>query len=204
MHVKYTDSFFKSIKTIINRQRWYWKVWDFIRYDLPKGIYNIFYFWGVIWRFRSWDSSFQLKILARSLEPLVKNIEGGYEVEETRLKKVESIKRAIEILNRQADDDYVSLAEQNLGYEVNLEYGVFGIANQEDEPIEIKEANAKIFDLAKDLEDKEWVELWQIIKGQDHSHFVMYYDKAKHANPNLDQDIWAKWFNGTGMKGWWN
>jgi hypothetical protein len=206
MEIKFADTFFESIKRMNNREKWYWKTWDFFRYDLPNGVKNIFFFWRVIWNYRSWDSSFQMRILARSLEPLAHTLEHyGMEVEEPRLKKVAKIKRAIEILNAQANDTYIELAETQLGYEVNLEYGVFGDNNLDDEPLEIKEANRKIFDLARELEEKEWKELWDIFKGQEHSHFVMLLDKAKSENIDLkSENIWDKWFDGSGMKGWWD
>lgn len=206
MEIKFTDTFFKSLEKMNSRERWYWKTWDFFRYDLPKGIKNIFFFWRVIWNYRSWDSSFQMRILARSLEPLAHTLEyHGMEVDGPRLKKVAKIKRAIEILNRQAEDDYIDLAEKELGYEVNTEYGIFGSKNEEGEPAEIKEANRKIFDLSRELEEKEWKELWKIFEGQEHSHFVMLLDKAKSENIDLkSENVWDKWFDGSGMRGWWD
>lgn len=204
MKIEFAEGFFDSVRRMVNRQKWYWKVWDFFRYDLIKGIGNIFFFWGVIWKFRSWDSSFQMKILARSLESLAYQIEHyGREVDGPRLKKVAAIKRAISILNRQADDDYISLAEGQLGYEVNLDHGIF--SGHQDEPEEVTSANRKIFDLAQELEEKEWKELFKILQGQEHSHYYMLLDKATSENRDLKpEDVWEKWFDGSGMKGWWD
>jgi hypothetical protein len=202
MEVKFADSFFESLERMVNRERWYWKVWDFFRYDLPKGVKNIFFFWKVIWNYRSWDSHFQMRILARSLEPLAHTLEHhGNEVDGPRLKKVAKIKRAIEILNRQGEDNYLELAEKELGYTVNYEYGLFG--KDEPEPEEITKANRKLFNLSKELEDKEWKELWKIFEGQEISHFIMLCDKAKADNEKTD-DLWNRWFDGSGMKGWWD
>jgi hypothetical protein len=36
MEVKMADSFFESLERMANRERWYWKTWDFVRYDFPK------------------------------------------------------------------------------------------------------------------------------------------------------------------------
>jgi hypothetical protein len=206
MEIKFADTFFKSLERMVNRQKWYWKTWDFIRYDLPNGVKNIFFFWKVIWRYRSWDSSFQMRILARSLEPIAHTLEHhGNEVDGPRLKKVAKIKRAIEILNRQSNDDYIELAEEALGYKVNLSYGIFGNKEEEDEPSTIKEMNSKIYDLSHKLEEEEWKELWTIFNGQEHSHYVMLLDKAKSQNIDLKtEDVWDKWFDGSGMKGWWD
>ena len=204
MEINFTDEFFDSIKKVINRKKWYWQVWDFFRYDLPTGLKNIFFFWSVIWKYRSWDSGFQMRILARSLEPLAHTLEyHGNEVEETRIKKVAKIKRAIEILNRQADSNYIELAEEHLEYKVNLEYSIFGSTICE--PIEVTEANNKIFNLANDLEEQEWKELWAIFNGQEHSHFIMFLDKSRSSESDPDSyDYWNKWFDGSGMKHWWD
>lgn len=202
MEIKFADGFFDSIQRIINRQRWYWQAWDFFRYDLVQGIKNIFFFWKVIWQYRSWDSSYQMKILSRSLEPLANTLEyHGNEVDEPRLKKVAAIKRAIEILNRQSNEDYLELAERELGYKVNLNYGITG----DGEPKKVTEKNRKLFDLSHELEDKEWKELWKIFEGQEHTHYIMLLDKAKSENPKTStEEVWNKWFNGNGMKHWWD
>jgi hypothetical protein len=196
MKIKFTDTFFRSFNMLIAREKWYWKIWDFFRYDIPYGVKNIFFFWKVIWKYRSWDSSYQMRILARSLEPLAHNLEyHGTEVSVSRLKKVAKIRRAIEILNHGANDEYVQLAEEKLGYPVNTSYGML------DEPIEITQMNAKIFKVASELEEKEWAELWKIFKGQNYAHFTMFKDKSTSQNT---EELWYKWFDGTGMKSWWD
>lgn len=197
MKIKFTEGFFKSLERLSNRNRWYWKTWDFIRYDFPNGIKNIFFFWRVIWKFRRWDSSFQLMILAKSLEPLADCLETGNEVEETRLKKVAKIRRAIEILNRQGNGDYIEYAEEKLGYEVDSSC-LFG-----ETPVEIAKANSKVFNLADELESAEWNELWEILKGQDHSEYVGLLDEDKKKDVR-DEDLWYNWYNGSGMKHWWD
>lgn len=197
MKIKFTEGFFKSLERLSNRNRWYWKTWDFIRYDFPNGIKNIFFFWGVIWKFRRWDSSFQLMILAKSLEPLADCLETGNEVEETRLKKVAKIRRAIEILNRQGNGDYIEYAEEKLGYEVDSSC-LFG-----ETPVEIAKANSKVFNLSDELESAEWNELWEIFKGQDHSEYVGLLDEDKKKDVR-DEDLWYNWYNGSGMKHWWD
>ena len=70
MEIKFADSFFKSLNKMISHNRWYWKVWDFIRYDIPEGISNLIYFFPIIWNFRKWDYNFQLSVFKHSLIPL--------------------------------------------------------------------------------------------------------------------------------------
>jgi hypothetical protein len=198
MEVKFADSFWESLDRMIKRERWYWKIWDFFRYDLPKGIKNIIFFWNVIWNFRNWDSTYNLRILARSLEPLRDSIINGMEVDGPRLKKVAKIERAIEILNNIADDKYTDIAESELGYEVDTTFTF-----DDDEPDEIKKANRKIYDLSREIEEKEWEELWKIFNGQQHSQYIMLLDRMTDEEKKKE-DVWDKWFDGSDMRRWWN
>lgn len=198
MEVKFADSFWESLDRIVKKERWYWKTWDFLRYDIPKGIKNIIFFWKVIWNFRPWDFTYNLRIFAKSLEPLKDSIKNGYEVDVTRLKKVAKIERAIEILNNITEDKYNDIAESQLGYGVNSEF-IF----RDDEPEEIKEANRKIYDLSREIEDKEWKEIWTIFQGQEHSHYVILLNKIT-PEQRKKEDAWSNWYDGSGMGHWWN
>ena len=198
MEVKFADSFWESLDRMVKRERWYWKTWDFLRYDIPKGVKNIIFFWKVIWNFRPWDHTYNLRILSKSLEPLRDSIIKGREVDVPRLKKVAKIERAIEILNNITEDKYTDIAEAQLGYEVNSEFLFLP-----EEPEEIKEANRKIYDLSQEIEDKEWKELWIIFQGQEHSHYVMLLDKMT-TEERKEDDVWNNWYDGSGMGRWWN
>ena len=44
MKIEASDSFFSSFKRMVNREKWYWKSWDFLRYDMPRFIKNIWLF----------------------------------------------------------------------------------------------------------------------------------------------------------------
>jgi hypothetical protein len=56
---------------------------------------------------------------------------------------------------------------------------------------EEKEHNRKVFARAREIEQQEWDELFQILKGQDYTTF----------DNNKD---WNKQFDGSGIKGWWD
>jgi hypothetical protein len=198
MKIKFADSFWESLDKINKRERWYWKAWDFLIYDIPNGVRNIIFFWKEIWNFRPWDHTYNLRIFAKSLEPLKDSIKDGYEVDITRLKKVAKIERAIEILNNITEDKYTYIAEAQLGYEVNTDY-IFDNA----EPENIKEANGKIYDLSLEIEKREWKELWTIFRGQEHSHYVMLLDKITPEHRKKD-DVWGNWYDGSGMGHWWD
>lgn len=196
MKVKFADSFLESLDRMVKRERWYWKTWYFLRYDIPKGVKNIIFFWKVIWNYRPWDHTYNLRIFAKSLEPLRDSIKNGYEVDVTRLKKVAKVERAIEILNNITEDKYIDITEAQLGYEVDTTFTF-----DDDEPEEIKNTNTKIYSLSKEIEEKEWKELWTILQGQEHSHYVMLLDRMS-PEQRKNWDIWGNWYDGSGMKHW--
>jgi len=75
MKIKFADKFWGSLDKM--SKGWYWKTWDFFIYDFPRGIKNIIFFWKVIWNFRHWDYTYNLRILSKSLEPLKDSIKCG-------------------------------------------------------------------------------------------------------------------------------
>ena len=202
MKVKFADSFFESLDRLIVRERWYWKTWDWIRYDFPKGVYNIFYFWRVVWNFRPWDSSYQFSFIQRGLPRLREAMANGYEIELSLNKKLEKVDIMIEILNRMEEDNYIAYAEKALGRSVDISYGIFG-SKEEEEPIEVTEANREIFDLSTKLEEDDWNEFIYLIKGQDMKDYKELHDKLSEEEKQ-DHDHYYTWFDGSGIKSWWH
>ena len=192
MKVEASESFFESLE----RLAWYdtklWKVWEFVKRTIPRFFKNI-------WRFRKelaqhewWDYRYTLEMLYRSLSIMVVKLEkDGIEVDSSRDKKVTSIKRALELLKHKLDDDYTERVEAELGKLILHDWEFEELENgnhrwiDNDTPAERKH-NRKIFKEAHKLEDKEWIELWNILKGTKYS---------KTGGDNFD---------GTDMRGWWD
>jgi hypothetical protein len=191
MKVETSESFFESLE----RLAWYdtklWKVWEFIIRTIPRFFKNI-------WRFRKelahhewWDYRYTLEMLYRSLVIMESKMHDGMEIRETRDKKVEKMQRAIQLLKHKLDDDYTERVEAELGklflhdWEFEeLENGNHRLIDN-DTPAERKH-NRMIFKEAHKLEDKEWIELWNILKGTKYSK------------------TWGDAFDGTDMRGWWD
>jgi murein L,D-transpeptidase YafK len=192
MKIETSESFFESLE----RLAWYdtklWKVWEFIKRTIPRFFKNI-------WRFRKelashewWDYRYTLEMLYRSLSIMVVKLEkDGIEEDASRMKKVVKIKRALELLKHKLDDDYVERAEKELGelYSNPWEFeptedGNYRLIDNDTE--DEKEHNSKVFKLTHKLEDKEWIELWNILKGTRYSK------------------TWGDKFDGTDMRGWWD
>lgn len=203
MEVKFADSFWDSLDRMISRERWYWKTWDWIRYDFPKGVYNIFYFWRVVWNFRPWGYHGQLSLWEKSMPRLRDSIKNGNEIRQSADKKVAQMDKLIEIISRLNEDYYIKYAEEQLGHGVDTSYGIFGNKPADEEPQEIKDKNRAIFNLSHELEEKDWEDFFRILKGQDTKEFRKIYetlsDEEKH-----NHDHYTNWFDGTGILGWWD
>ena len=191
MKVEASDTFFESLE----RLAWYdtklWKVWEFIKRTIPRFFKNI-------WRFRKelashewWDYRYTLEMLYRSLVIMESKMHDGMEIRETRDKKVIKMQRAIQLLKHKLDDDYTKRIEAELGELIlhDWEFEDLGDGTSRlidnDTPAERKH-NRMVFKEAHKLEDKEWIELWNILKGTKYSK------------------TWGDTFDGTDMRGWWD
>jgi len=202
MKIKFADSFWDSLDRMIAKEKWYWKTWDWIRYDFPKGVYNIFYFWRVVWNFRPWGHHGQLSLWERSMPRLRDELVKGNEIRLSANKKIEQMNKLIEIISRLNEDYYMKYAEEQLGYSVDISYGIFG-NKDEAEPEEVKQRNRAIYDLSKKLEQQDWEDFYRILKGQDHSEYKKIHESLTDEEKR-DHDHYYNWFDGTGIQGWWN
>lgn len=192
MNTQYKDSFFESVEKLVWYDTKLWKVWESLTRGLPNFFKNIWRFRKELYSHQWWDYHFTLEMIYRSLTIMVNKLElEGIEVDESRMKKVGMIYRALELIKHKLDDDYVSRAELQLG-ELSYrplefketESGLFEMVDN-DTPAERKHSK-EIFKLAKQIEDSEWKELWDILKGTKFSK----------------KFGWA--YDGSDMRGWWD
>ena len=178
----------------------WWVFKDRYYYPTRQFLKNIWLFRKELSNFYVWN--YDLGLFRRSLELNKKAIESyGNEVASSRLKKLAKIERAIYLLKRFEEDDFIELAEQELGYKMN--YGNIwfepcedkeGFSTMEDDLTqEEKDKNSKLIYRSRDIQDELWKELWSIIQGQDYSTF----------KPN-DQMGWDEQFDGSGLLSWWD
>ena len=149
-------------------------------------LYNFWYFRKEIWNFRGWDYSFQLRLWRKSLVPLRDCLINGYEVHVPRMAKVAAIQEAIELIDAILADDYIDNAEGQLG--INFL-----------DTTEASEAR-KVVEYANELAQKDWQRLWRIFEGQNWNEYIMLQDR----NKDPERDLWAEWFDGTDLRGWWD
>jgi hypothetical protein len=127
-------------------------------------------------------------MLKKSLEIQAKGMEEkGYEVKESLDKKLSKMKRVIEILENRIETNYLELAEEKLGPLHDWDFFTDNVSEEE------KAHNKKIYKLAQKIEKQQWKELWIILEGQDYES----YDKEKDGE-------FEKWYDGSGITGWWD
>ena len=210
METNFAPTFFNSVKRLVNRQRWYWKTWDFLRYDMPRFFRNLWIFRKDLYNYR-WYSGQNavLPFMKTALNDMAAKIdERGIEVEHSKSKKTGKMLRAAYIMERFIEDDFLELAEKELGEVICHGFdfepvpdkpGYSRMLNRETD--EEKEHNSKVFARSGEIEDQMWAELWTILKGQDYSDF----DKIKGDAKWKEQDeLYKNWFDGSGLRGWWD
>ena len=192
MKVQITDTFTKSLKRLIWHQHWLYKTYALFRYDIPLFVKNVWRFRRELWNHQWWDYRYNLEMLYRSLSITYKGIsERGIEADYSREPKVKAMRRALELLRNNKEDNYIAKAETELGELIMHDWefeetdgGNYRLLDK-DTPEE-KEHNRKVFQRAKEIEDAEWKELWEIFKGTKYSK------------------RYGKKYDGTDMRSWWD
>ena len=210
MKLKYEDSILEKIVDTIYYDTNLWKVWAAVRYDIPLFFKNIWRFRKELYQHQWWDYNFTLQMMYRSLSIMVTRLEkDGIEIDSHRLKKVNAIKRALIILKSKIDGDYIERAELEYGEIHSRPFQFKPIENSnsyrmvdDDTPAE-KKHRTKIYAYANKLEEDEWKELWKIFEGQDIKQFSKLL-KSKTKEEQRNNDVWGEWFDGSGMRGWWD
>ena len=138
-------------------------------------------------------------LLEIGLTDISNNVEKyGTEVDESRLKKVEKMKRAIQLIQNYNQDLYIDMAEAELGNLVLHDWEFEPVPDKpehsrlidKDTPEE-KEHNSKVFERAREIQKQEGDELFEILKGQDYTKFD-------------DKVDFYKQFDGSGLNSWWD
>jgi hypothetical protein len=199
MEVNFADSFEDSLKKMISHNTWWYKTYNLFRRDIPNFVKNVWRFRKPLWNHNWWDNHASLEFLQVSLTHMADNIEKyGSEIDGPRLKKVEKMRRASQLIQNYINDSYSEMAESELGELILHDWEFEDVPDKpgfsrlvDKETPEEKEHNTKVFKRAHEIESQEWNELFEILKGQDVNKFDKDYD-------------WEKQFDGSGLKYWWD
>jgi len=175
------------------------KYWNFIRRDIPNFFKNIWRFRKVLLKHQWWDYHYTLEAMLTSFKLMEKGLsENGIEEKTSLNKKLDKIRRVIHILESIINDEWISLAEEELGkmppstirFEPMKENPkLFEMVDDDTE--DIVEFRRKIYIRADEIENTYWNELWDTLRGQDYKKFSRDID-------------WQDQFDGSGMRGWWD
>jgi hypothetical protein len=202
MKTNFANSFFDSFKKMMNRGRWYWKLWDLFRYDIPRFFRNLWLFRKNLWN-HTWyngDGSI-LPWVKTAVDDMCWRIEKhGMEVEESRMKKVAKMKRLSYLIDVCVNDNFIDVAEEELGVRMIYHDWVFKPVEGREDVVELvdmdtpeeKEINTKIIKRAHEIQKEYWEELISIIKGPD-------YDKIRESEEDFD-----KLYDGSDIRAWWD
>ena len=194
-------TFFDSVERMINRQKWYWKTWDFLRHDMPRFFRNLWLFRKDLYNYRWYGGQHAvLPFMKTALMNMADMIdERGLEVEQSKDKKVAKMYRAAFLMERFIEDDFTELAEQELGKLIIHGFEFEPVPDKpgysrlvDKETPEEKEHNNKVFERAREIEYQMWVELWTILQGQNYTHL------------SKENQSWDEWFDGSGLNSWWD
>jgi hypothetical protein len=209
MEVKFKDSFFESFKKMVNREKWYWKTWDFIKTDLPRFFKNIWIFRKALYNHRWWSGHHTVfYFMETAINDIANNVDKrGNEIKGSSEKKIEKMRRVAEILENFRKENFIDLAENELGIETihkGFEFeennnGTYSLVDNESD--EEKSHNRKIYNRSTEIEKEMFKELWTILEGQDYSKFETAPEDMDH---NKSYDHWLKQFDGSGIRGWWD
>jgi hypothetical protein len=210
MKVEVKDTFFESVEKLVWYDTKLWKVWAAIRYDIPLFFKNVWRFRKELYNHQWWDYRYTLEMLHRSLVIMEAKMHAGMEMRESRDKKIAKMQRAIQILKNIIDDNYIEMAEAELGKLVMHDWEFEDVPDRpgysklvDNETASEKRHNRKVFNRARKLEAMEWNELWKIFEGQN----IQGYRKlSKSLKPeeHKNRDVWNEWFDGSDMRGWWD
>jgi len=210
MKVEVKDTFFESVEKLVWYDTKLWKVWAAVRYDIPLFFKNVWRFRKELYNHQWWDYRYTLEMLHRSLVIMEAKMHAGMEIRETRHKKIAKMQRAIQILKNIIDDNYIEMAEAELGKLVMHDWEFEDVPDRpgysklvDNETASEKRHNRKVFNRARKLEAMEWNELWKIFEGQN----IQGYRKlSKSLKPeeHKNRDVWNEWFDGSDMRGWWD
>jgi hypothetical protein len=208
MQVGFTDTFFESFKKIVIRERWYWKLWDTIRYDIPAFFKNLWLFRKALWNYRWYDWTPSLNMFKTGLQITHDNIsKKGIEEETSKFKKLQKIKRTTEIMQHFIDDDFVDLAEKELGKMIHREWKFEPCEDDpelsalvDDYTPEENKHNSNVINRSREIEEQYFNELLETLRGQDYSKFKEY----KGDDHDKSHDYWLEQFDGSGIRGWWD
>jgi hypothetical protein len=169
MKVEYKSTFLKSFKRMINSDNPFrFEYWKNKYYDLRNGIRNLKKYFKIVWKMRSWDYHYILRMMHFQIT-LLKNANDKYSQHLNSEDYSKTMNDVLILLNHKIEDNYA----ERCGYKPNenpLEWEkIEGTDNWriiDNDSEEEKEIQRNIFKQSYELEEKEWNEMFEIMKKE--------------------------------------
>jgi hypothetical protein len=198
MDVNVTKDFLKSLKKLRRHDTFFYKIHDTLICGIPNFLKNIWFLRRGLYHHRWWDTNGLLMIISDTLKEKSEKVEKfGLEIDETRLKKVEKMRRCVEILENIINDDYLEISEKELGelfykkiqfVKISENPDLFKMESGLDDTQEIH--NKKVYKRSEEINQKEWEELLSILKGTDYK--------------DVSDKPYEEWYDGSDYRSWWD
>ena len=169
---KFKGTVFKDVIEYFRPVEWVYDKLETYYYNTKYTIVNFVKYAKIVSRYRPWDSGFILEMMEFQLKDLCNTIEHyGNETDEGRLPKVVNMKRAIELLHNHNEDNYIDrsgyIPEATKFRFVDCpesEYPGFKELKFDKVPGYEDYNQSKVFKDAQELEEKEWAEIFELLK----------------------------------------
>ena len=196
MKIEASDSFLESLAKLQNRTLLHWRIWDFFTETVPVFFKNIWVFRKALTYHRWYDWRGDLLFLSIAFKQKAELLEKyGIEITDSKKKKIDRMLRAAQLIDYLVNDEFVELAELELGPVIYTETEFVPIEGStsyewvDKGTPEEQEHNSNVYKRSFEIDKEVWEELFTILKGQD----------TKSPNFNWETD-----YNGTNLRSWWD
>jgi hypothetical protein len=188
-----------------------WRAWNRVRYDLPNFLRNVWIYRAELTHTYDWDGTGTLEFTKAHLERVANYLEKrGNEVEESRLKKVKMIRRAVELIDLHLEERFIDWAEAEMDERLIDSQIYFqkiegsNLSEMKDHLTDEGRAhNGRIYERANEIAKETWQELFEILRGQD-TRIYSILRELEDGDHRKQSEIWEAWFDGSGLKHWWD
>lgn len=162
MEVKFTNTFFESMKHMAQSNHWYhWRFYRNLYYDIKNNIRSIIRYIKPTTNLVPWEFLTILPMLKKHVDEVTYNLENyGMEIDETRLPKIEKLKRVSYLLDHVYREDFSKVAEIELNLKSSGKYTSLGDTKTEEE----EKIDEQIRYKSYEIEETYWKELWDTIR----------------------------------------
>lgn len=139
-------------------------------YGIKWSIINFFKYFKIVSKMRPWDSYYILMMMKFQIKDLCNNIEKySLEIDESKLPKIEKMKRVIKLLHDRIEDTYAD----RCGYIYNAtKFVTYSIKNSDNCELKLEKMpgyenynESEVFEKSFKLDEDEWIELFDILKN---------------------------------------